>query len=675
MLFSPLLARKTFVLCTGVLLGAFHNATFGHEPLPLRALTELGLEELLQVEVTSVSKKAAPWFGASAAIHVITQDDLRRSGARTVADALRMVPGINVAQIDASKWAVSARGFNGLYAHDLLVLMDGRSVYSPLHSGVLWDTVDTFFDDIERIEVIRGPGATLWGANAVNGVINIITKQAQATQGKRVSAAFGNQEGVIGARHGGPAGDAGHYRIYAKYANFDNNEHKRDSSGEPADDWRTARTGFRGDWQLSSADQLTVQGDYYEGVLGETLSYPDLSVPFSFRTTEARDMEVSGANVLARWTRQLHDNSDFMLQLYYDRTERIEDPFEETHDTLDFEIQHNHQLTARQQLIAGAGYRHTKDHTQASFRYGFADDERNIDQFNLFIQDEIAVADSLSATAGIKFEHFEYTGWETQPNLRVAWTPTSADTLWAAVSRAVRTPSRNDDDVVINVTAFPGANGTPTVVRILGNSEVQSETGTAYELGYRMRPSPDLYTDIALFYNEYDDLLGTESLTPFIENEPAPAHLVIPRRFVNDTVGRTQGVELATTWHPTPATRFYFSYAYLDMDVTAPDGFDITGNSPANQAHARWSMDLSTRVEFDTAVYYVDELNVQNRTQPVNDYTRVDFRMGWQVNRWLNVAGGIRNAFDPQHPEFGSIPFIQASELDRTYYADLVANF
>lgn len=645
------------------------------EELGMRELTQLGLEDLFQVEVTSVSKKPEPWFGVSAAVYTLSNEDIRRSGARTIADALRMVPGINVAQLDSSKWAVSARGFNGLYAHNLLVLIDGRSTYSPLHSGVHWDTIDTIFDDIERIEVIRGPGATMWGANAVNGVVNIITKHTATTHGGLVDVNVGDQEGIVSVRYGGAANEQTQYRLYGKYSDIQHSDVYYGGTGEGSDDWRMARTGFRVDYKKSSTDTLTLQGDYYDGALGETLSYPELSVPFSFRVTENRDMQVSGANLMGQWKRQLHDNSDFQLQFYYDRTERTEEPFEETHDTYDLDLQHTFLLSARNQIIWGGGYRYNSDHTKTSFRYGFANDTLDSEQLSVFVQDELAVSDAISATAGIKFERYDYTGWESQPNLRLAWTPSANRTLWGAVSQAVRTPSRNDDDVIINAAAFPTGGGTPAVVRIVGNSDLESEQVTAYELGYRTRPTRKSVVDVSFFYNEYERLLGTQSLPTYFENDPAPSHLVMPRQFVNDTKGRAQGVELSSTLQLDEAVRLNLWYAYLDMDVTAPDGFEISGNSPQNQAHVRLYWDLSNSFSFDTAVYYVSDLNVQNQTVPVADYVRTDIRLAWRQGKDLEIATGVRNAFDSHHPEFGSIPFIQATEMDRAFYAKLTTKF
>lgn len=655
-----------YIACNGTM-------SIADDSLRVSELTELGFEDLFQIEVTSVSKKPESWFDASAAVYVLSQDDLRRSGARTVAEALRMVPGLNVAQLDANKWAVSARGFNGLYAHDLLVLVDGRSVYSPLHSGVHWDTIDPMIEDIDRIEVIRGPGATLWGANAVNGVINIITKDAALTRGTLVSTGVGDREGNLSVRYGGKTGKNINYRVYAQYTDVDNNARSKDDDREAADDWRMARAGFRMDWSQGPTDDYTLQGGFYSGILGETLSYPELSVPGSFRITEDRDMQVAGAHLLGGWMRRLHDNSDIRLQLYYDHSARDEEPFEEAHDTLDLDLQHTFQFTARNQIIWGGGFRYISDRTQPSFRYGFANDKRKTQQLNLFVQDEIAVSDTVSATAGVKFEHYDYTNWETQPNLRLAWSPSTDQTIWGAVSRAVRTPSRNDDDVIINTAAFPLGDGTPAVVRILGNPNLDSEHVTAYEVGYRVRPTLNSFADIAVFYNKYKRLLGTTSLPSFFESSPSPAHLVLPRQFENDSEGYTQGVELAATTQLRSDVKLSVWYAYLDMEITAPDGFDISGNSPKHQGHARLFWNVSEALSFDTAVYYVSDLNVRNRTQPVDDYVRTDFRVAWHNSARLEIAGGVRNAFDPHHAEYGSIPFVQAAEIGRTFYAQLVA--
>ena len=645
------------------------------EPLRIGELMDLGLEELVQLDVISVSKIARPWFGAAAAVYVLTSDDIRRSGARSIAEALRMVPGMNVAQLDNNKWAISARGFNHLYAHHLLVLLDGRSVYSPLHSGVHWDTIDTVLDDIDRIEVVRGPGAALWGANAVNGVINIITKKAEATQGNVVSIGVGNRELDTTFRHGGELGKGSFYRVYGKYSDLGANSRRVGSEAEANDDWRMGRTGFRTEWTRGAFDRYTLQGDVYRGMLGETLRFPDLSVPVLLNTTIATDMKVAGANLLGRWTRQHYNNSELVIQVFADHTSRRELDFFETHNTLDLDLQYSYRASARHMLMWGAGYRTIWDKTEPSFRYGFQHRSQHIDNSGVFIQDEITLTATTDLTAGVKFEHFNYTGWESQPSLRFAWSPTLSQTLWAAVSRAARTPSRNDTDARINAAAFMQNGSTPTVVRILGNPDISSEHVTAYELGLRLTHYDDLYIDVALFRNRYEDLTGTQPETPQFEATPAPNHLVLPRRFVSDTNGHTQGAELAASWWIQSAARLNLSYAYLDMDITSPDQFDISGNSPQHVANVRFDYDWSATWQTQLAAYYVDKLVVQNRTQPVNDYTRIDLTGLWRPRSGLRFMAGVRNAFDPRHQEFGSLPFVVASEVDRTYFVDVTTQF
>lgn len=676
--YKPLCARRRLCgLRNGVLVtGLVVSFPMMADSVSLPTLTQLAFEDLMQIEVTTVSKKAEPWFAASAAIYVLTQDDLRRSGAATIADALRTVPGVNVAQLDSNMFAVSVRGFNHLYADKLLVLVDGRSTYSSTYSGVHWDTIDTVLEDIDRIEVIRGPGATLWGANAVNGVINIITKKSDATKGTLASVALGDKEDVAIVRHGGAMGEDASYRAYVKYSNRVPSSHSQAGEDEAtADDWRMARVGFRTDWRLNAAEAVSVQGDVYSGALGETLNYPDLAVPFSFRRTERLDMNVAGANLIGRWTKRLQSNGDVSLQLYYDRIERDEEPFRETHDTFDLDVQHNFPLSARNVLVWGAGYRHTQDHTQPSFRYGFNSDVKSTNQQSLFFQDEFAWTSETVATFGVKFEHYAYTGLEVQPNLRLAWSPNTSQTVWGAVSQAVRTPSRNDTDVNINVAAFRLDDGSIGDVRVQGNPNIDSEKVTAYELGYRMRPTAKVYLDLAVFYNVYRDILGTESLSPYFETDPAPAHLVMPLQFANDTVGRTQGFELASTWQASESARLSFGYSFLEMDISAPNGYDLTGNSPRHQVNARLFYDFSKKLHFDTMAYYVDELIPQDRTQLVSAYTRVDFRLAWDYSQQLELAAGIRNAFDGHHPEFASIPFVVATELDRSIYGKLSYRF
>jgi len=472
-----------------------------------RDLTDLSLEELMSIEVTSVSKKEQNLFLTPAAVHVITEEDIRRSGATNIPEALRLVPGLSVAQVDTNKWAITSRGFNGLFASKLLVLIDGRSVYTPLFSGVYWDVQDTLLEDLDRIEVIRGPGATVWGANAVNGVINIITKRSEETQGSFISSGGGSQEtGFAGLRYGGSVGEDLHYRIYTKY--FNRGNFARSSGLEGADQWDVSRGGFRLDWKVSEKDSLTLHGDFYDGDMGQTLIFPTLSPPFTVVLDDRT--QVVGGNLVGRWTRTVFDKSEIEVQTYYDRSERNGALLGEVRDLFDLELKHHWSRSEGHDVVWGFGYRVTSDELRNSIVVSLDPLSRTDHLFNGFLQDEITLApDGLWLTVGSKFEHNSYTGWEIQPSAKLMWMPHHRHALWTGVSRAVRMPARTNSEFRINFAAYPDPTGLLTLISIFGNPDLSAEDLLAYELGYRFQPKSSLSFDVATFYNVYKDLMST----------------------------------------------------------------------------------------------------------------------------------------------------------------------
>ncbi len=638
-------------------------------------LTELSLEALMDIEVTSVSKKTEKLSEAAAAIYVVTQEDIRRSGATSIPEALRMVPGLEVARIDANKWAVTARGFNGEFANKLLVLVDGRPVYTPLYAGVYWDVQDTVLADVERIEIIRGPGATLWGANAVNGVINIITKNAKDTQGGLVSGGAGSEERGFGTlRYGGKLGEDAAYRVYGKYFSRDDSV---DASGHrTSDEWDMGRGGFRIDWDVSASDSLTFLGDIYNGDLRETLDVPSLLPPFV--SSVDGTVDVSGGNVLARWNRVFSEDSDLALQLCFDRSERKRRVLEEVRDTVDLDFQHRFALGDRHDIVWGLGYRYTADNLDNSFTVSFDPDSRSDTLITAFVQDEIAlVRDRLRLTVGSKFEHNDYTGFEIQPNVRLLSTPHERHTLWAAVSRSVRTPARSNDDIRINFATFPAPDGSTNVMAIFGDDDFDSEELVAYEAGYRVEPTDNLYLDVAAFYNVYANLLTKEPDVPFFELSPSPPHLVIPLRFDNRMDGETYGAEIAAGWNVTEFWKLAAGFTYLDVSLE-PDSSsaDIEAESaegfdPRHQFHIRSYLDLPHNVEFDTALYYVDSLPAQD----VSSYVRLDVRLGWRPTENLDLSLGIQNLLDGHHKEYGLAEGARATEAERAVYGKVTWRF
>ncbi len=649
----------------------------------LTYLKNLKIEDLLEAEVTSVSKKPEKLVDASAAVFVITADDIRRAGARTIPEALRMAPGIQVAQIDASKWAITSRGFNDTFSNKLLVLVDGRSVYTPLFSGVFWDVQDTMTEDIERIEVIRGPGAALWGANAVNGVINIITKSAQETQGALVTAATGSHESCNAAvRYGHQLGADGAWRIYAK--GFERGPYENAAGSDANDQWDTLRSGFRMDLDVNARDSLTVEGDIYKGSEDQTVSLPDTLTALS-EGPRSYSADFFGTDLLARWSRANGDTSDFMLQLYYDRTERDQVVLKEIRDTVDLDFQHRFQLTHRQEIVWGLGYHLTQDDTQAGRGVSMIPESRSDQLYSAFMQDEITLRpDKWWLTFGSKFEHNDYTGFEIQPSLRLRWKPRPQQTGWAAVSRAVRTPSRSDHDMRSNsdvdTVAIPFPPGTAIVqTAFFGDDEFRSEELMAYELGYRWQPESNLSFDLAAFYNHYNRLRTTEPNTAaaYFENDPLPPHVVIPVLIDNKMQGETYGFELVTVWQPLAFWKLTAIYSWLQMDLRSDaDSGDswsaeMDGYSPVNQIQLRSCLDLAGGWSLDTELYYVDEL----RNMQIPAYTRLDLRLGWQPSAAWEFSLNFENLLDDCHAEFGERFDIMPSQIPRQVYGQITYRY
>jgi len=617
-------------------------------------LTQVSLEELGQIEVTTASKVPVKATRTPAAIYVITQEDIRRSGATSIPEALRMAPGVEVARVDSNTWALGMRGFESTLSRSVLVLIDGRSVYTPLFAGVYWQVQDTLVEDIERIEVIRGPGGTIWGANAVNGVINIITKRAEETHGTLVSTGGGNlDQGFVNFRYGAGNGKGFNYRVYGKSFTRGPEFHP---DHRQFDDWRMGQTGFRMDWDTHNSDRLTLQGDLYYGDAGQRVGITSYSPPFM--TNVEQNAELAGGNLLGRWERKLGSGSDVQLQTYYDRTNRNQANFAESRDTFDIDFIHHLTLPGRQDFLWGLGARLSSGNASVVVPTVMFTPNHFTDKlYDAFIQDEIPiVGDKLSLTIGSKFLHNNYSGFEIQPTARLLWTPSSRQTVWGAVTRAVRTPSRVEED--LQLTALLAANPL-TFVRVIGDRKFSSESLLGYEAGYRNLVSPKFYVDIAAFYNTYDHLLSGEPGAPFSESSPAPPHAVIPFFFRNGLLGNTAGFEIAPDWTPTHTWRLRGSYSYLHFDLSKeassldPSTVNSTqGSSPHHQVEIQSSLDLPRKLEFDQTFRYVSALPAQL----VGAYTTADVRFSWHATRSLDLSVVGQNLFQPHHPEFGGDP-------------------
>ncbi len=627
----------------------------------------------MNIQVFSVSKRPQPMASAPAAIYVITQEDIQHSGATSIPEALRMAPGFNVARIDGHRYAISSRGFNSEYANKLLVLMDGRSIYTPLFSGVFWDQQDTMMEDIDRIEAIRGPGGTLWGANAVNGVINIISKSARDTQGTLVSGGGGTEERWFGSvRYGAKAGENTYFRVYGK--TFDRDDL---NGGDIADGWQHNQGGFRLDWFPSDQNTVTLQGDIYAGTASETDVLPQPS-PFAFSRAQNKNISYDGGNLLTRWTHTWSEEAQTQVQAYFDRTER-DTLTDEKRTTGDLDLQHRFGLGERQQFVAGLGYRLSKDETEPGNIVNFTPAHRTTQLVNAFIQDEIKlVPDKLTFTLGTKVEHNDFTGFEVQPSARLAWTPNEHNTIWSSVSRATRTPSRLEHDVNTRVATIPVPPlPFPVAIRAQGNTDIESEELIAYELGYRTRLHERVTLDTAAFYNDYDKL-GSQEFGPFNPATTPPSQTVIPG---NGLSGQTYGVEMTLQWKPTDWWTLHPSYTFLEMQIHRNAGSTdpsserlIEGSSPHHQFSLLSSMTFARQWDFDVWVRYVDNLS----SLSISSYVTADVRLAWRPCKNFEVAIVGQNLLQPQHPEFFESTFGVAgrpAEVERSVYGKVTLHF
>lgn len=642
----------------------------------IQYLKSLSIHDLLQTEVTSVSKKNEKLSDAAAAVFVITAEDIRRSGAQSIPEVLRIVPGLQVARIDANKWVVTARGFNNRFSNKLLVLIDGRSVYNPLFSGVYWDVQDTMLEDIERIEVIRGPGATLWGANAVNGIINILTKSSKDTQGGFVLAGFGSHtEYNASVRYGGKIGKKTAYRLFFK--GFRHSEFEDENGNDFPDAWEAVRSGFRVDMTSGPDDDISLQGGVYDGNADQRITITGLLTP-PFTLTQKDTVNFSGGHLMGCWKHRLQNGSKATLQIYYDRTERDEKIFSEIRDTVDVDFQHQWQMTSCQELVWGVGYRFNEDDTDGTFSTSVSPKSRTDHLFSAFVQDTIELIEKrLWLTLGTKLEENDYTGLEVQPSARFRWQCMPHLTLWGAVSRAVRTPSRADHDLRVNLASFPGTGGTVNVMAVTGNDGFDSEELTAFEFGFRWHPTYWVSVDIATFHNIYDELRSIQFGTPFFENAPAPPHMVLPLSITNELDGDTHGIEIYTSLQPVEWWKLSMGYTWfqidLDLDPLSQDrnALEFEGNSPDHQLQFRSLMSLPHHAEWDTALFYVDQLD----NFGISEYWRLDTRIGWQPTQRVTINLHFENVLDDQHLEYGNQSGVNASEVPRSMYATVSYRF
>lgn len=639
--------KKQLLFSVPLLFGAV--AVMGQVFSP-HELKKLSVEELMNVEVTLVSRTPEKLTEAASAIQVITNEDIHRSGATTVAEALRLAPNLQVAQLSSSVWIISARGFNNIFSNKLLVMIDGRTVYTPLYGGVLWEQQNVLLEDVERIEVVSGPGGTLWGANAVNGVINIITKTAKESQGLYASVAGGSIvsdeipgliKDQVSLRYGVKIGKNAWFKIYGQH--FDRNDTHLANGNKNNDAWNMNHGGFRLDWNATTKDLLTVQGDYYDGR----------------RKTVGSQSPLNGQNILARWSRAFSPRSDLSLQVYFDRYYRADalTLSSDKMNTVDADFQHRFALGKMQSIVWGAGYRYVKD--EANFALvagaGILPRYKQLDLFNAFVQDEVQLTKNLRFIAGTKLLHNVYTGWEWQPNARLAWQK-ERSTLWAAASRAVRTPSRFDVDYFLPLTPQP-----PTVPSVAGGPDFVSEKLIAYEAGYRLQPNKQSSFSLSAFYNVYRDVYSVEA-------KPGTVTYLIQ----NGSQAESWGAELMTNYQVNPRWRLRGGYTFFAKDIYASAGHtfnpDYLGNDVRNQGMLQSILDLPLHLQLDVVARYLDPLAKTFATAAVPSYFTFDTRFAY-ANRGWEFAFVGQNLGQKTHTEFGTF------ELPRTFFAKISARF
>ncbi len=630
------------------------------------SLADLSIEDLMNESVTSVGKKASRLVDSPAAISVITQEDIRRSGYTSLPELLRLVPGLDVARINGNTWAISARGFNAQYGNKLLVLIDGRTVYTPSSGGVYWNVQDPILEDIERIEVIRGPGATLWGTNAVNGVINVITRNARETQGLLISGATGSEDSAdLAARYGGQIGPDLNYRGYVKYFNRPG---LVDSNGADVLDGQSAiRVGGRADWK-SGSDSVMVQAEGYETQTHNQVVLTSVQPPYS--TTQELSAGNHGASLVGSWTRAVSDTSQLTIQGYWQHLQQNYGFGVEYQDSYDLDLQYHLKLGPRNDVVWGVGYRRSTVQETPTSTLSWMPETVRLPLYQAFVQDEISLApERWRLVLGGKVEHNILTGLELEPTARLLWTPGAASTVWASFSRATRLPALFERDGDLTAAAFQPPASPPVWVKLRGDPEVDEEKLLAYELGYRVQPLDSLSIDIATFYNVYHDLIAFAPREPIFQATPAPPHILLASVESNSQNAQTYGAEISVQWRVLPNWRLLGSYSGLRMHVR-PDPA-IEGESPRQQAQLRSYLDLPGRIEFNASIAYVDALTVVPVTTAVRipAYVRLDLGVTWRANDSWQLGVWGENLLDSRHAEFPSVQTPLLVEVPRSVLA------
>ncbi len=634
-------------------------------------LSQASLEDLMNIPVTTVSKKEQKLSKVPAAVFVITQEDIRRSGATNIPDLLRLAPGVDVARVDANRWAISIRGFSDQHANKVLVLVDGISVYDPTVTGVFWDMVDVPLEDIDRIEIIRGPGGTIWGANAVNGVINIITKKASVTRGGLIAAGAGNEDQAQGlVQYGGNMGPEGSYRIFAKY--FDVANAVFPGGQQAADGWQGGHAGFRSDWDVSPQDGLTVEGDFLKADESQTLTTMFYNALPQLETYD-NAIRSTVADVLARWTHTLANGSEMSLQLYDRDSGRLDQGFSNDQNTVDLDFQHHVHAGQRNDIVWGLGARVMNLHYDTGYAVTIVPAHRMDHLMSGFLQDELKLTNSLSFIIGSKLEHNSFTGFEYEPSAQLVWTAASRQTLWLSAARAIRQPSAIDVGLETDVASVP-LGPTFGVIQTVGNPNIRDETLRDLELGYRVEPAKKVSLDVAGFAGLYRDL---ESLAPqptYIAMQNGVPYVVIPEMFVNLDGALTYGAELSGSWNVTNRWRIGPGYSYFHMNLrgNADTINTVPGVSPDHQFQIRSELDLPRHLEWDSTLEYVDKLPAGN----IPAYARLDSRVGWRAGENVELSLVGQNLLSPRHAEFADLYYpVHHTLVERSVFGKVTWRF
>jgi iron complex outermembrane recepter protein len=637
-------------------------------------LTQASLEDLLKMEVTSVSKREQPLSTAGAAVFVITQEDIRRSGATNIPDLLRMAPGVNVAQVNASTWAIGIRGFSDVFANKVLVLVDGRSVYNPMTSGVVWSAQDVPLEDIERIEVIRGPGGTVWGANAVNGVINIITRSAKDTKGWSVGAGGGSQttaEGLV--QYGGAIGTIGTYRVFGTYSDIQSSNLPGGGSAE--DGWHSEHGGFRSDWDLSPHDTLTVQGDLQEGRQGQNITTLIASA-LPLEETFTQRFDTSAGNILGRWNHVLANGSETSLQIYDDNSHNASVGGLNWQNTVDLDFQDHLALGSRQDIVWGLGARVASLHMSATYAGVFRPPSRTDLLLSTFFQDRVKITNTLAFTFGSKLEHNDYTGFELEPSAQLVWNPTVRQALWLSAARAIREPDAVDVSIQSDAATFPTGPGSFGLVQVVSNPIARVERLTDFEVGHRIQAAERLSVDVAAFLSFYHDLRTVEQGEPYLATSPGPPQLIVPSILEDSGNAHTYGGEVSLNWNPTNRWRVSSEYSIIHMVVfkdaanVDPQPGDQAGSTPQQQFQVRSELNLPHRFEWDSSLGYVGRL-----AAGIPAYTRLDVRLGRKLGEHLDFSIAGQNLLSPRHLEFPGEIGLNSSLVPRTVFARIAWKF